>query len=318
MQQPATPADETQRLRALQSLKVLDTLPEERFDRITRLAARLLKVPIVLVSLVDSDRQWFKSRLGLDTCQTSRDISFCGHAILEEGPLIVPDCLQDARFADNPLVTDEPLIRFYAGHPIHAPDGSRVGTLCAIDREPRQITPQELETLADLTAMVSHELSLLARASVDELTQLSNRRGFIDVAQHVLALCKRFGQQAVLVTFDLNHFKSINDTLGHAAGDQVLRMFGTLLLKQFRSSDVVARLGGDEFAVLGSAVTAASMTQALDRLQNAFAASDLGSRHPDLSWSSGIAEFNPASKGTIDDLLRAADQKMYGEKGRER
>ena len=132
MQKPQLPSDETQRLRALQRLKILDTDIEERFDRITRLACRMFNVPIALVSLVDQDRQWFKSRQGLDACQTGRDISFCGHAILHDGPLVVLDATQDPRFDDNPLVVGAPFIRFYAGHPIHSPDGSRIGTICII------------------------------------------------------------------------------------------------------------------------------------------------------------------------------------------
>jgi diguanylate cyclase (GGDEF)-like protein len=314
MQPPEKPADETQRLRALQGLKVLDTLPEERFDRITRLAARMLNVPIALVSLVDSDRQWFKSRQGLEATQTSRDISFCGHAILGEGALVVSDSLKDPRFSDNPLVTDDPNIRFYAGQPIQAPDGSRVGTLCVIDRRPRQMSKEDLEVLVDLAGMVTNELSLLAMANIDQLTQLSNRRGFTDVARHILALCRRFGQPATLVTFDLNRFKQINDTLGHAAGDEVLRTFGTMLLKHFRTSDVVARLGGDEFAVLAGAAAASSVTQALDRFRKTFAESELAKKYPDLSWSWGLAEFDPASKSSIDDLLQTADRQMYGAK----
>ena len=143
MQKPDAPSDETQRLRALRSLQILDTLEEERFDRITRLARRMFDVPIALVSLVDEDRQWFKSRQGLDACESGRDVSFCGHAILHERALVVPDSLEDARFMDNPLVAGPPHIRFYAGHPVHAPDGSRVGTLCIIDHVPRDLSAED-------------------------------------------------------------------------------------------------------------------------------------------------------------------------------
>ncbi|NNC65016.1 MAG: GAF domain-containing protein, partial [Gammaproteobacteria bacterium] len=130
-----TPIGETVRLCSLQNLKVLDTLPEERFDRITRLVARVFDVPIALVSLVDVDRQWFKSRHGLDADETPREISFCGHAILEEKTFVVHDAAKDERFVDNPLVTGGPKIRFYAGHPVHSPQGTRIGTLCLIDRK---------------------------------------------------------------------------------------------------------------------------------------------------------------------------------------
>lgn len=311
MQAPPTPIDETQRLRCLTTLCILDTLPEERFDRITRLACRAFGFPIALVSLVDRERQWFKSKQGLDACETGRDISFCGHTILHDGPLIVRDALQDDRFRDNPLVTGAPHIRFYAGQPIHGPDGSRIGTLCLIDRQPREFGAEDARVLADLAAMVDRELALLDRAATDELTSLSNRRGFETVAKQVLALCRRNEQPAVVVGIDLDNFKSINDDFGHAAGDQTLRAFARLLAAHFRESDVVARLGGDEFAVLCSATSAAQLTGSLERLASAFDASPLARDYPKLSWSFGLAQYQPDSDPTVDDLLRTADACMY-------
>jgi diguanylate cyclase (GGDEF)-like protein len=314
MQKPDNPTDETVRLRSLQSLRVLDTEPEERFDRITRLARKLFDVPIALVSLVDADRQWFKSRQGLDASETSREISFCGHAVREERPFIVPDASQDTRFSDNPLVSDDPHIRFYAGHPVHGADGARVGTLCVIDRVPRQLSSEEVATLTDLAAMVDRELHLLSRSSIDELTQITNRSGFLQIAKFVLALCVRSKHPATVLVLDLNGFKRINDSQGHAAGDQVLHQFARLLLKHFRDADVVARLGGDEFCVLMSACTPAQAQASLKRLDRVFAASDLAASQPDLGWSCGIAAFDPESALGIEDLLGEADQKMYASK----
>ena len=314
MDKPGKPADETLRLRTLHSLRVLDTEPEERFDRITRLARKLFDVPIALVSLVDADRQWFKSRQGLDAVQTSREISFCGHAVLEDQPFVVPDAREDRRFADNPLVVDDPSIRFYAGHPVHGPNGARIGTLCVIDRKPRQLSSEDLATLVDLASMVDRELNLLTRSSTDELTQISNRRGFSQIASHVLALCLRSGHPASVIVLDLNGFKRINDTQGHEAGDEVLRQFARLLIKQFRDADVVARLGGDEFCVLASACTPAQAGIALARLQRTFVASELAVSQPDLGWSSGISGFDPAAPVDVDTLLREADREMYARK----
>jgi diguanylate cyclase (GGDEF)-like protein len=311
MQAPPTPNDEIRRLRSLTTLCILDTLPEERFDRITRLARRAFNVPIALVSLVDRDRQWFKSKQGLDACETSREISFCGHAIAQEGPLIILDALLDARFADNPLVTGPPHIRFYAGQPVHGPDGSRIGTLCLIDRQPQTLTKDDFELLADLAAMIDQEFSLLARASTDELTSLSNRRGFMAVAKHVLALCRRTHQPAVVIGIDLDHFKSVNDNHGHEAGDDVLRLFSNMLLAHFRASDVVARFGGDEFAILCSGTTSHLVAASLERLKIEFAASALVQNCPGLSWSAGLVDFDPASQDEIDDLLRKSDARMY-------
>ena len=314
MQAPPTPNDETQRLRALTTLCILDTLPEERFDRITRLACRALAMPIALVSLVDRDRQWFKSRQGLTACETSRHVSFCGHAILREGPLVVPDTLLDPRFCDNPLVIDHPYIRFYAGQPVHGPDGSRVGTLCVIDRQPREFADEDLSVLIDLAGMVERELALIDHAATDELTHLSNRRGFTMVATQVLALCRRNQQPATVIGIDLDHFKSVNDQHGHEAGDQVLRTFAKMLHTRFRSSDVLARFGGDEFAVLCSGSTTQSLASSLSRLADDFKGSSLAQDYPRLSWSVGMAEFHPTSDDTIEDLLRISDRRMYSAK----
>ena len=166
---PPKPPDEEDRLAALRALAVLDTPPEERFDRITRVAATLAEVPISLVSLIDKDRQWFKSCHGLDVSETPRELAFCAHAVARRERLIVPDTLLDDRFADNPLVTGGPRIRFYAGFPIFAADGSCVGTLCLIDTRPRQFTNELLHRFEDLAAMVQQELNevSLADLSVD-------------------------------------------------------------------------------------------------------------------------------------------------------
>jgi diguanylate cyclase (GGDEF)-like protein len=318
MDKPAIPLDETLRLRSLHNLRILDTDSEERFDRITRLARRLFNVPIALVSLVDRDRQWFKSRQGLEACATSREVSFCGHAILDEATFIVEDALKDARFADNPLVTDEPKVRFYAGHPVHGADGRRVGTLCLIDQQPRSLSPSEIASLVDLASMVDRELSLVSQTATDALTLISNRRGFLQIAEHVLALCGRNKLAAAAVAIDLDGFKAINDTKGHEAGDEVLRGFARLLLKQFRDSDVVARLGGDEFCVLTGGATAEQIRVPLERLRQAFSRSALASAHPGLAWSCGIAEFDPSAPRDIDTLLREADRQMYDAKVRSR
>ncbi len=158
MQKPDIPANESTRIAALCGLNILDTPPEARFDRITRIAQQHFKVPIALVSLVDTERQWFKSRQGLDAPETSRDISFCGHAILSETIFHIPNALNDPRFADNPLVTGDLHLRFYAGAPLHSPEGERVGTLCIIDRVPRQFAASELSVLRDLADGVEAEL----------------------------------------------------------------------------------------------------------------------------------------------------------------
>ena len=157
MQSPPIPQNERERLAALNALDLLDTPSEERFDRLTRLAKQLFGVPIALVSLIDMDRQWFKSKQGLDACETGRDISFCGHAVLSDAIFEITDASQDQRFADNPLVTGPPNIRFYAGAPLSSTDGYQIGTLCIIDEKPRQLTLDERAALRDLADLVEIE-----------------------------------------------------------------------------------------------------------------------------------------------------------------
>ena len=154
------PDNEAQRIAALHELAILDTEPEERFDRLTRLAAAIFDVPVVLISLIDRDRQWFKSALGVDVRETPRDRAFCAHTILGDDALIVPDALIDDRFADNPFVTGDTRVRFYAGRPLKGSDGSRLGTLCLIDTQPRELDDRKRGALKDLTALVQRELLL--------------------------------------------------------------------------------------------------------------------------------------------------------------
>ena len=158
MQEPPRPANEPDRLRALRQLLILDTPPEERFDRLTAFATQEFDVPTALLSLVDDDRQWFKSRVGMGQCETSRDISFCGHAILQDDIMVVPDVNLDERFTDNPLVTGEPHIRFYAGAPLRLPGGQNVGTLCLMDDKPRTLDAIDLAILASLRDLAVEEL----------------------------------------------------------------------------------------------------------------------------------------------------------------
>ncbi|MEK6642971.1 MAG: SpoIIE family protein phosphatase [Planctomycetota bacterium] len=162
------PSNEAQRIASLRALKILDTPPEERFDRITRLAARVIGAPLAYVSMIDTDRQWFKSGQGLSSCETRRDVSFCGHAILNDGPLIIPDTLNDPRFADSPLVVGEPFIRFYVGHPLLGPGGMKVGTLCVADRKPRELTSTHLQILRELAGLVERELNLADMIQLQE------------------------------------------------------------------------------------------------------------------------------------------------------
>ena len=312
MKTPDIPPDEDARLAELRSLNVLDTIAEERFDRLTRMAKRLFGVDVALVSLVDENRQWFKSCAGMELSETPRDISFCGHAILGDGAFVIPDALQDERFCDNPLVTGPPHVRFYAGCPLRGPGGRKLGTLCIIDSKPRAFSDEDVEMLVDLALMVEREFSAIEWATVDELTGLSNRRGFMMLAQHSLQLCTRQNIPAALVFIDLDHLKQVNDQLGHAEGDWVLVTFAQHLMKAFRSSDVVARLGGDEFLVLLTNHSEAAAEKAMARLQRALdATNEAKARGYDISFSYGLVEFDPKRHHTIGALISEGDSLMY-------
>ena len=305
------PKNEAERLAALRRYEMLDTPAEADFDDFTRLASQICGTPIALVSLVDAGRQWFKSKVGLAASETPRDHAFCAHAIQGNELFEVPNALADERFHDNPLVTGDPSIRFYAGIPVHAGARQPVGTLCLIDRQPRHLGQEELAVLGDLAAMVEDLLKAAQSATVDALTGLFNRRGFDALASKALAVSHRLGSVSTLILFDLDDFKQVNDVHGHAAGDRALADFSEALLKTFRDADVVARFGGDEFCVLACA-SAASMAAPLGRLGRLLAG--LLDRPYRIAFSAGTAETTHDLPLPLPALLAAADRAMYQDK----
>lgn len=315
MDKPAVPLNEQARLDELRSLEILDTQREPVFDRITRLAQQFFSVPICIISLVDEQRQWFKSCVGLNVTETARDISFCGHAILQDEPFVINDALKDKRFADNPLVVGEPHIRFYAGCPIILKSGSCIGTLCIIDYKPRTLSNKNLQALKDFAAIIEREFAILQLATMDELTLLPNRRGFTSTAEHYLDLCIRQQLNAKLVFIDLDNFKYINDNFGHSAGDRVLKEFASLLKEYCRKADLYARLSGDEFVILFTDLNTSECETIMQRLLQSFC--NLPSSFTGqsiLSFSYGIADFSGQQPCSLAKLLAVADSRMYNEK----
>lgn len=302
------------RVAALRLLNLLETQPEERFDRLTRMARRLFGVPIALVTLVDRDRQWFKSAMGLAVPETPRNVSFCGHAIAGDSVLLIPDASLDPRFADNPLVTADPNIRFYAGCPLKV-GSHNLGTLCIIDKKPREFDGEELQLLEDLAGMAQQELSSLHMATTDSLTGISNRRGFELLGEYALAVAKRQSRKSTLLLFDLNGFKQINDEHGHAEGDRALKTFANGLCAAFRESDLLARLGGDEFVVLITSDAETDFAAILDRLvqwvHNQNQIENCGYR---ILFSVGRIDFDPRKGDSVQTLLSRADAAMYADK----
>jgi len=332
---PPLSPDEPFRLRALRQLRIIETPLEERFERITRLARKLLNTAVATVSLVEADRQWFKSVQGFDATETPRDISFCGHAILEPEIMVVEDARRDRRFCDNPLVLRPPNVVFYAGCPIRAPDGSPVGTLCVSDTQPRSLSDEERQDLLDLAGLAEVELRAASasavqaaliedataerrQALIDQLTRVWNREGIMAIVDQALRSVAAGGAQgAAFVMTDLDCFKQINDTYGHPAGDGVLRTFTKRVLGALRESDVVGRVGGDEFLlVLHPCDTESSAVKVAERVRsriisNPFA---VGRLTVPITASFGVHFFEAGSNGTVEDVISAADAALYASK----
>ncbi|HEV7328573.1 MAG TPA: sensor domain-containing diguanylate cyclase [Bosea sp. (in: a-proteobacteria)] len=305
---------EQDRLEALARYDILDTPGEEAFDRITRLVCRIMKVPMATVTFLDGHRQWFKAREGVANCEDERRIAFCDKTVRQNAPLIVTDASTDPRFASNPLVTGAPHLRFYAGIPLRSAEGQNIGTLCAMGTTPRAIDPSEIAILSDLASIVMNELELRLLASTDGLTGALARRAFREEAARALALAQRHRHEVSCIAFDLDHFKSINDTHGHAAGDAVLAGSAATCRDLLRQSDVFGRVGGEEFAVLLPHTGRQAALGVAEKLREGIAAQRFdGADGPfAVSASFGIAAAAPS--GDIDALLRAADEALYAAK----
>ncbi|HEU4708151.1 MAG TPA: sensor domain-containing diguanylate cyclase [Methylophilaceae bacterium] len=315
MKTPEKPVNEQARLDTLRSLNILETGHEERFDRLTRLARRLFHVPIALVSILDAEREWFKSSPGFDLTETSREISFSGHAILSDDLLIVPDTARDERFHDNPLVTGTSNIRFYAGCPITTRNGTKLGTFAIMDHKPRRFTQNDRDLLRDLANMVEQEIEASRHETTDELTLLSNRHGFETLAERALKVCKRSDAPATLLLFNLKDFRQVNDQFGYAEGDRALVAFSTMLVEIFRESDVIGRIGGDEFVVLLTNTAKTESSGVLERLTEALQGYNrLSRRGYNLGYSVEAVEYDPEMHHSIGELLQEADTHMYQSK----
>jgi diguanylate cyclase (GGDEF)-like protein len=329
--QPApVPADEGRRQAALDAMRVAYTPAEERFDRLARMACRSLGVPIATVTLINGEVQWFKARQGVVKNEDSRAVSFCAHAILHDEPLVVPDARVDPRFAGNPLVTGEPFIRFYAGHPLQAPDGSHIGTFCVIDREPRALADVDLDMLRDLAAVTENELRVTAlsaaqteliserdalrrKAMLDPLTGLWNRAAVFEVLDRELARSARSGEPLAVIMADIDHFKQINDRHGHPAGDAALAEVARRLRQGVRAQDAAGRYGGEEFLLVLAGCDGAAAARVAEELRAGVAGEPVGAGGTQLAvtLSLGVAAIPGVTDRSAAALVAAADQALY-------
>ena len=306
---------EQDRLAALDSYDVLDTPREEAFDRITRLVRSIFGVSMSTVTLIDGHRQWFKSQQGMPNNETARGPALCNAAIDYSRPLIVPDTLQDKRFLDNQFVTGAPFIRFYAGVQLRSPEGHAIGTLCAMHDKPMTFDNTQLAILADLAKTVTSELELRTVATRDALTGALSRRALREEITRAISLARRHKFELSCIFFDLDHFKNINDTHGHGAGDMVLRACVDACRGELRSTDTIGRFGGEEFVVLLPHTGSQAAMAVAEKIRSAIARSRVDGENAPLrvTASFGVATF---TSGDIDadELLKRADAALYAAK----
>ena len=337
------PENETERQASLERMHILSTPREADLDRVTRLAKRLFGVEIALISLVDRDRQWFKSRFGLDACETPRNISFCGHAINNDDLFIVLNAVEDTRFHDNPLVIGDPGIRFYAGCPLSNAEGHRIGTLCVISPHPREVTDDEREALRDLGrlaewALAARELSETRCALLDEL-DVAKRESLIDplsglwnhggvdaLVDREIARAARDKEPLAVAFVDIDHFKKINDQYGHARGDDAIRLTADILTQSMRPYDIVGRYGGEEFLIAIKGMGSDNLPAIGGKLLKAIRARarlPVDAKSPHVFTASVGLTAASSKDGTAfsrEALFRIADNAMYQAKqgGRDR
>lgn len=310
MKAPAIPANESERLHALRESGLLESNHHQPYDRIGRLAKRLFNVPIATVNLIDERSQVAISTEGTMAAGLPRNISFCGHTILDNVPLVVSDTHLDARFRDNPLVTGTPGVRFYAGVPLSLPNGALVGTLCLLDYVPREMSPHDLTALNDLAALAEGEFAAACAATTDELTGLFNRRGFNQFAAFALYGARRRAKPLTLAWMDLDRFKQINERYGHTEGDVALKAMAELMREAFREADLLVRYGGDEFTVLFADTDEQGAWVAMQFLNEQVANYNERGLHPwSLTFSWGVCEFDH-QQNDLQRWLQIVDEKI--------
>ncbi|MEO8759070.1 MAG: sensor domain-containing diguanylate cyclase [Devosia sp.] len=242
--------DEAGRLAALRRYEILDTGEEQPFQRLVELVQTILGVPMAAITLIDADRQWLKAARGTSTRGVPRDLTFCTETIRQHAPLAVTDARLDSRFADIPFVTGPTHVRSYLGVPLTTPDGYNIGTLCALDTEPRPFDLREADILKKLSEIVVEQFELRQIAKQDAMTGALTRRGFFAEVEKEFLRAARYDRPSALVMIDIDHFRAINERYGYPAGDAVLVSIANACMATMRKSDVFGRLGGEEFGLL--------------------------------------------------------------------
>ncbi|MGI9234462.1 MAG: GAF domain-containing protein [Woeseiaceae bacterium] len=302
MQEAKMPENEATRITALRSLGILDTPSEDRFDRYTRITARIFDMPIALISLLDGDRQWFKSAEGIDVEQTPRKASFCGHAILGDSVFEVRNARRDPRFRDNPMVLEPPHVRFYAGAPLETPDGHKLGTLCIIDSVPRQLSDDEKTMLKNLADMVVGEILKDVRA---EAVQPERAAQTLTGAEFFDSIPEERGHSVLL--FDIDDVLASHDELNLEISPG--EIFTGLLHDYFPMATSIAHVGDYHFCVLIKSASDFDEVRAINHLCSD--AKDLlcfAEGHDNLTPFVGRIQYNSSKYASVDDVLRDANR----------
>jgi diguanylate cyclase (GGDEF)-like protein len=323
----------TLKIASIHSLDLFYTPLEERFERITRIARRALHAPVAAISLLNEDKQWFKSAAGWGISELPRDQAICKLTVETNQIVTISDTLADARVAKLPIVMSAPRFRAYAGHPLADERGACAGTFCVLDLKPREFTPVDRQALIDLAALAQRELLSdqltnaaatltsklgMARreALMDPLTHLWNRRGASVLLKGAFASADQRGAPLALALLDLDNFKRVNDTRGHQAGDEVLRRVASRLLSTVRSEDAICRLGGDEFLVLMADTDGAIASRVAERIRRAITDTPIPTRDGALSVSVSVGcTIRQARDPTaVEALLERADKALMESK----
>ena len=308
-----SPEFDPARLKTLRDYCILDTDPETRFDELTLLASRICNTPIAIISLVDENRLYFKSAIGLKVREIPSNHSFCIEVVKQCEPIIVKDAKEDDRFKSNPLVHENPYFRFYAAAPLIAPNNHVIGTLCVIDYIPRDINLEQQEALKILARQVITQLELDVQAIRDPLTGLFNRRYADEILRSELRRMSRKNASLGLLIIDIDKFKKVNDTYGHGTGDAVLNTFGKYLMENVRYEDVACRIGGEEFMVIIPETSLEVAQHRSEEIRKEFHKMKFlydKKILDNLSLSIGVAAY-PAHGDSAEDIFRCADRALY-------
>ena len=322
------PPNESARLESLRRMLQSSVPTEASLDHVTHAARRIFGMPVALISVVDSDRLWFKSCIGLNVRETPRDISFCGHAILEEAPLVVEDALLDPRFADNPLVTAEPKIRFYAGRPLRTSENFALGALCIIDHEPRSLSEEDLRLLDDLglwaeTIFASKQLGeaqctlrteldeAKRETMVDPLLHVWNRWAIVDILEREAKRALRHHDPLSVLMVEVGHIASIADRHGQSTADAMLKEVTRVFNGVLRPYDAVGRCSGEEFLVVlpdtDSHAASAIAKRLRQSIEECTVTADADSEFVSCTASTGVASIDRhAAASSIDTLVASA------------